>query len=418
MKNSPDQKLESVVSSMVEVYEMLKATGIRDHTGQNLEFLYWNKDMKDDQRRARRAMDKALNTIISTNPHVSKRLVYDKLLFRIIRQAVYYIGEKHDIRSEVEHATNELLDYHPPREIDIPIINLEIGPEPIKFGLVTFYSMTDEDKEESWLANIAKKGTIDEIGAISYARVVASGDLEKSREDADKIVNDALTYLRAVGLSISPETQIGVINDFPTSQIRPYRSGPAPKNPRLEADISYSWRLGPGHVPYDLRKDILSRVNSSTLEKLQDLTENDYRKSRTNMRRKFLLGLHWLGDATKPDAPEAKFAKLAFALEALIGGEAKEDNLSTRGLTATLAEPGAFIAGEDEGQRKEIHDAIYTYYGYRSGIVHGGGKQICDDQLASFALLIRRIAWSLLDKIDILTDVDSLQKWVLSQRYA
>ena len=402
---------------MVAVYDMLKATGIRDHTGQNLEFLYWNRTMNDDQRRARQSMDKAIDIIISENPHVSKQLVYEKLLFGIVQPAAYYIGEKHDVRSEVEQATNELLNYHPNREIDIPIINLEVGPEPIKFGLVTFHNMTDEDKNDIWLARIADKKIVDGIGAISYARIVALGDLEKSKEDADKIVNDVLTYLRAISFPISSETQIGVINDFPTSQIRPYRSGPAPKNPRLEADISYSWRLGSGHVTYNLWKDILSVVDSSILKKLQDLTENDYRKPRTNMKRKFLLGLRWLGEATKPDAPEAKFAKLAFALEALIGGEAKEDNLSTRGLTATLAERGAFIAGEDEGQRKEIHDAIYIYYGYRSGIVHGGGKQISDDQLASFASLIRRIAWSLLDKIDTFTDVDSLQRWVLNQRY-
>jgi hypothetical protein len=48
MKNSFGQIIEAVVSSMVVVYEMLKATGIRDHTGQNLEFLYWNKTMNDD----------------------------------------------------------------------------------------------------------------------------------------------------------------------------------------------------------------------------------------------------------------------------------------------------------------------------------------------------------------------------------
>jgi hypothetical protein len=364
-------------------------------------------------------MDRAIDIITGANPHVSKRLVYDTLLFGIVQQAVYFTGDKHDVRSEVEQTTKELLNYHPQREIDIPIVNLEIGPEPIKFGIVTFYGMTEKDKEDVWLTRVANKEFLDDMGVRSYARVVALGDQTKSKEDADKVVNDSLTYVRAVGFPVNttPQIQFGVINDFPSLQVRPYRTGSTTQNPRLEADISYSWRLGPGHAPYDLCKDILNKVESSTLEELKDLIETDYRKPRTNMRRKVLLGLHWLGEATKPDAPEAKFAKLAFALEALIGGEAKEDTLSTRGLTATLAERAAFIAGENESQRMEIHGAIHTYYGYRSGIVHGGEKQIGDDQLEGFASLIRRIAWSLLDKIGNFVDVDSLQRWVLSQRY-
>jgi hypothetical protein len=417
MKNQHHKELEIVVAAMVTIYKMLKATGVRDHTGNNLQFLYnKNTSLSGDQLEARQLMDQTINTITSKNPHISNVLVYDRLLFKVVQQALFFTGDKHDIKSEIEQGTEELLNYHPRRDIDIPIVYLDIGPEPVKFGLATFYKMTDEDRDEVWLKSI--KADSKEF-LMCYARINAIGDSLKSKDDADRVANDMLTYLRAVGfpISVEPQIQFGVMNDYPPSQLRPYRSGRPLGANRLEGDANYSWKLGPGLVSYDIQ-ELLSAIEPTTLEKLKILIESDYREPSTNMRSKFLLGLHWLGESTKPDSIEARFAKLAISLEAFIGGESKQDILSTRGLTAALAERGAFVAEDNVTNRKQVHDAIIKYYGYRSGIVHGGKKQISEQDLIDFSSLVRKIAWALLLKIDNFKDIDRLQEWIIDQRYS
>ncbi len=323
---------------MMEIYETLRASWIPDHTGEQFQFLYWNRPMTENQRRARNLMDQCIEIVTRKNPLISRQSVYEKLLFRVVQEALYHPRDMHNVKSEIEQATNELFDFYAQREIDIPIVYLDVGAEPTKFGLATFYNMTDKDFEESWLANFHLPVRKEFLKC--YARVIALGDLETAREDADKIVDDMLTYMRAVGFPVStkPQVQFGVLNDYPSSQGRPYRSSPPTQNHRLEAAISYSWRLGPGLAPYNIRSAILQAIDSSTLDKLQLLIENNYRKPQTETKRKFLLGLRWLGEATKPDTTESRFVKLAFSLEALIGGESKQDYLTTRGLTATLAE--------------------------------------------------------------------------------
>jgi hypothetical protein len=192
-----------------------------------------------------------------------------------------------------------------------------------------------------------------------------------------------LTILRAVGFPVTtkPQLQFGVVNDYALSQMRPYRIGHHIENYKLEGPSQFSWRTGPGIAPYNIRKNLLNKINRSTIAALQKLIEDEFLRPTSAIKDKFFLGLHWLGEATKPDTPKSKFVKLTFSLEAFIGGEARNDalnNLSTRGITATLAERGAFIAGKNPIDRQEIHDAIHKFYGSRSGIVHGGTKEITD----------------------------------------
>jgi len=86
-----------------------------------------------------------------------------------------------------------------------------------------------------------------------------------------------------------------------------------------------------------------------------------------------------------------------------------------------LAERAAFIAGQELSDRLAIDKNIRKYYGMRSDIVHGGGKDISADDIEGFGTLVRRLAFALLTRLNEpgnkLNTVDSLASWIKTQRY-
>lgn len=87
-----------------------------------------------------------------------------------------------------------------------------------------------------------------------------------------------------------------------------------------------------------------------------------------------------------------------------------------------LAERAAFIAGRELDDRMAIDEDIRKYYGKRSDIVHGGKKtDVSLDDIEKFGLLVRRIALSLLERLDKLGDkignVEKLEDWMKQQKY-
>ena len=185
------------------------------------------------------------------------------------------------------------------------------------------------------------------------------------------------------------------------------------ENYKLEGASQLSWRTGPGIAPYNIRKDFLRPINSSTLTALQKLIENDFLHPTSAIKAKFILGLHWLGEATKPDMLEARFVKLSFSLEGFIGGGIS-DSRNTKKL---LAKRCAIIAGKGDKKQKQIYDFVQNCYTKRSNIVHGKKEEISQTEFVNFGELIRAVAWALLDKIDKFESIDDLEEWCAEQPF-
>ncbi|MFH2102425.1 MAG: hypothetical protein ABIJ39_03610 [Chloroflexota bacterium] len=365
-------------------------------------------------------MDDIVDKIHRGNENISREFIINRLVYELIGKAIWFPRDYPDFQSVAENEVLQLLHYSPEREIDVPLVHIDVGSEPFIFGCVTFYPMTQSDREDSWLTTLhVADDTFLAHSVLSYARVVGRGDLTVAKEEARRIVSETLIFLRAIGfpISIQPQVQFGMLDEYAYSQISPYRSKPPKEKIKLEAAIKTSWKVGPPLRAYNIRTDLLSAIDDQTYRQFDKLIANNYHNPGTEIIRKFLLGLRWLGEATKPDIIEMRFTKLAFALEAFIGGESNQDILTTRGLTATLSERGAFLVGKDEKERIDVHAAIHKYYKFRSSIVHGSTKQIREAEFIDFASLVRRIGWALFHKIEIFKNIDDLQRWVLSQRY-
>jgi len=408
---------------MLHIYNHLKTQGDLDPSGEGINFLHWKYyPMDDEQKQAREHMDSALKLIEGYNPLLSEFSIYQSLLFDLTQKALWFPDEFPNIESQYKTVIDQLLNYTAIREIRIPIINLQVSSKPVKFGLVTFFKIGKLDKKGKWWDSMKAAAGEDQGKIYSYAQIKCRGDYEKSLDHAINITSETLGILRAIGfpMDFRINWQFGLINEYKLFQTRPFQVELIEESLDLKFNPQIVNRIGLGLASCNLQKDILNSAKRSHIKKLQSLIESDLNDPGSEIRKKFFLGLHWLGEATKPDTNEARFAKLAFALEALIGGDAgdKKGNLTTRGLTATLAERGAFIAGSNLTERQEIHEQVYDFYDIRSSIVHGGNKAITDDQISNFALLIRKIAWALLSRIDDFKSLTDLQKWVVKQRYS
>jgi hypothetical protein len=354
----------------------------------------------------------------ANSPMLSDQTILNRIIYRVVAPALW--GELPDdaVEARAQEEIEKLLKFEAYRDVDVPILNLKVGEEPIEFGSVTFFQVTAADRDDSWWDHLPARA---EKRVFVYGRVNSPGDLENSARYASEQVVEALLLLRAIGMPIDHDqvAQIGVLSEYSTTRHHPHRPHRPKQNLQLESDSPMVALLEPFKPPVRL-SELIGDIDQDDLGALVALwEEHGLRPQQGNqMARKLLAGFRWIGEATKPDTSAAKFLKLAVAFELLVGGEASSDYLTAKGLTAALRERVAFLLADGLDERKEIHHQITDYYSTRSDLVHGRSDNVDNDELEGFIEIVRRTAWALLRNINELNSVDQLQKWVLEQRYS
>lgn len=306
------------------------------------------------------------------------------------------------------------MDFEPMHKIDIPLINLRLEGDPFELGYVKFIRMKEDELRE-WKAKARPPlWPINDQEINVFARVRVSGDPQNEiLIDAKQKVEESINILRAFSALFGSRSEIWQVKML---------SGNVSMSPipiRIDERQFAAIRTGFGPADLELRQHILSKLDKTQWESLSRMIQ----KTEPNpMESKLLNAIQWLGESTKPDTNDAKFAKIAFALEAMIGGEPEGDLLQVRGITAMLAERAAFLLGEDQEARLGIDKKVRKYYHKRSKIVHQGKGDVKLDDLDRFGALVRRLAIALLERSEQLEDelstVKKLESWVKSQRYA
>ncbi|MBI2757612.1 MAG: hypothetical protein HYX49_02945 [Chloroflexi bacterium] len=383
---------------------------IRDHTGEWLQFLYLDLAMNKEQKRARELIDKVVQIIVKQNDQVSPRIIYSRVISDLLQSAIFYPKDYPDFSSAAKEEMQILFEYKASRPVDVPLVYLVVEDLPVNFGLVTIYNVTEEDRNQKWWKNVLASGG-ENYSVRTYARAMSKGDLQISLENAKATVNDMLTFLRAIGfpLTLKPQNQFGLINEY-SALLIPYRLGVPKENFKLEYPVQLSTATSALHT-YEIRRDIFSRISQTTLARINKLINEDYPKPSTDLKRKFFLGLHWLGEATKPDIVNARFVKLFLSLEGLIGGEIND----SRETKIILAKRSAIVTQQDIKEQKKLYNSILRYYKIRSEIVHGVHVRIAEKDFLGFGECVRKVTWSMLEIIDNFKDISELHKWLSAQ---
>lgn len=407
-------RLARKLAELVEIFRQGKPASDFKWWGENSPLSIFNPN--DGYQDGQPLFDAVVQGILRLNPEMlSKYEIETKLVYDFLNMQTVSVRQPEHLKNqnlvkEAENHIRSLIEFKAWQNIDIPIGNLWLKGEPLKLGYVTFMAITEQELME-WKKDPSPWPKKPDVHVV--ARVNAPGDLEKAVSYTKNQVNLALNILRAFCFPFgqgSEHWKVGFIGDYIFPGSTPIRIN----------DKAGTYLLSPPTISLELRAHILQHLQESQWELINKLilkAEN----SRTNMESKLLDGIHWLAESTKPDTNNSKFAKISFALETLIGGEPKDEELKARGITAMLAERAAFIAGRDLDDRLAIDRHIRKYYGMRSNIVHGGEADASLDDIEEFGQLVRRLALALLGKLaelgDEIADVEKLEKWVKVQKY-
>ncbi len=411
-----DPKEHAKKTSLDLLNSLLRYEGLKKD---DLWQLYENHAPREKFQEERNLLNDLTKILIRSNQQISPSLIRLKILYEIIGTIIDYPTHKDEILSKLDETLKNLTKYNAVREIDIPIINLELEGKPFKFGEVNFLPIGEGDRTGIWWDSI--KNTLGDSAAsnnfLSYGRVYGSGDLDNSTLYTGSVLDETLLLLKGISFpfTIAETVQFGAIGEVSLNRTRYYRLGKPKETIQLEAHSGWIGRLGPPQGPYYLYKDLLSNVDEANLANLLSLVEKEGLNPENVMSSKIIRGLRWVGEATKIDTVQARFAKLTFALENLIGGEAI---LTSIGLTAMLAERSAFLIGGTTEEKIQTDSDIRKFYGKRSGIVHGGRVEISNEELQRFVSIIRNVAWSLLKLKDKVKSINDLQGWITEQRYS
>lgn len=365
-----------------------------------------------------------VNTLLSANrTMISEGIVADRILYGVIGIRLDNPEWNPAEFPQLESRIDELLSYKATRPVDLGIANLALDGGPFSLGDVTLLPIEDTDCKGPWwdaICSVVGNRSTAQLCVVSYGRVDAPGDLELSTSYAAQAVEDALTVLRGISFPFTTReiVQVGIVSTVQFSPPMAIRPGKPKETTQLEFHASSLERLGPPLAAYRLQADLLNSISATDLENLRQLIALHGFNPKEEMPAKIMAGIRWIGEASKPDRTAARFAKLTFALENLIGGESGDQTLSSSGLTAMLAERTAFLVGSDAEQRKSADAAVRKFYGIRSSVVHGRIVDIGDEDLREFAALVRRVVWSLLPKLGQIKSVDDLAAWVRQLRYS
>jgi hypothetical protein len=417
-QKSNQSTIDGLAQKLVELVEMFRKDGPAS------DYQWWGKETPHTVYKTYLGYQGGLqlfNTLVAgvlqLNPHmISKHEVEWKLTYEFLKQESSYPNKLsgEELMDKAKNQINELVEFEAWQYVYYPIMNLWLKGEPIKLGHVTFMAATKQAVKQWQKDYIAQRQGIADMHV--FARVNAPGDLEKAVSYAITQVNSALDLLRMLSFPFHPFTdacRIGVIGDTGFTTWAPIRIN----QEQFAAQVRGTGAVGQP----ELRKNILPKLEQHQWELINKLIVKP-EESRSDMEDKLLDGIHWLGEAAKPDTHRARFVKVGVALETLIGGEPeKDENLKVRGITAMLAERAAFMAGKDLDDRLKIDKDIRTYYGKRSDIVHGRKRDIPLGDIDRFGILVLRLALALLEKLDELGDnlstVEKLESWVKTQRY-
>jgi len=360
---------------------------------------------------------------MKSNPQISRRLIISLLIGEVVGIVVYKPSSPisdDELADEAMKRIKNLLEYSSTRDIDIPIVNLNVDGTPVGIGSVTFHPVTHTDLNKDWWEKIKTNysGT-PEKEVLSIARVTSPGDWELALDFAEEKVQETLLILRGIGFPIKAEDlcQIGVLNEFPNLRNQAIQLHEPVETIKIEDPPKVITRLGSSIRKWRLHTDLLEGVDKE-IKIINNLLDKNNKSSLNKMQKKVLSGLRWIGEATKPDPLSARYIKLSTALEFLIGGEPENEYLSTRGITATLAERAAFLIGKDLDDRLNIDKKVKHYYRLRSDIVHGVKDTIDGPDFEGFGSLVRQISLALCQKLSDFNNIDDLQKWVYQNRYA
>jgi len=357
-----------------------------------------------------RLMEDISQAVLKLNPGMlSTASVEREVMHPIARRVAWTTGtnpQAADIAFERELLARlcdlVMLDKH--RHVDVPVYYLLVE-HVTQVGPVTLYPIENNDPMlDTPFIHADEKSLIH-----AYARVTSPGDDNTAMQHCLLSVRQALSIIRGVAAPYLARYPIRA--DFDAMGCV---AGPVRATYRFAGQETPLILTAVLALPSKLWGEILAFIGEPLATALLDAARGGF--AQKGMKGKILSAFRWLGEAVKPDPVQGRFAKAALALETAVGGES--ERLTARGITAMLAERAAFLLGEKLEERCQVDEQVRRLYGKRSALFHGDNPNISEDDVQDLVLLAWRVSVTLLERLAEFPRVDSLDEWVVKQRYS
>jgi len=292
--------------------------------------------------------------------------------------------------------------------VTVPVWGLRVGGKSLAIGDVEFKPRPfPEDVEKS-----IEQLDPEEHGINTIAITSSAGDRATIFGNAKVKINEALNILRAFSFPIANNNQyqeISIEGDFSHLQnlgFLNYQSYSAGLRD-ITSHGFYSFGIGWG-LPFIIGKN-RELMNLLGFDELLKIINNTDKFSK-----RIVKAVGWLGEATKPDVLPAKFVKLAFSIDAMIGAE--EKNIPDQGKRARIAERAAFLLEHRYKERKRVFDKMSEIIKRRDEIAHGGSKIVITEiDVEEAGQYARALLKELLFRNPKFKDIRQLAEWVRKQ---
>ncbi len=395
---------------------------IKEVISDDLWNIYAIRPNREDLGEERDLYLEIVSSIEKLNPNmVSKQLIANVLLHDICSRFLYYLGKVPItvFKDELSDKITKLTEYHAIREIDVPLVNIDINSNTYIFSDVQFMKMTEEDYSDQWGAISTSVLGQHREEVLCYARVNMGGDVGIS-------INNTVSYIRTILLTIRGllynfsnifQPQIGILNDFSSYGSKLLRIHEPKENFLIEHHSTNVTLLGSNQNAINIEES-LKQLSPNYIKTVDSLLLLKNRDSLSNIRNRVMSCLLWLGESTLPDATHIKFIKATTAVEALLGGNDIKSPFATQGsISETISERSAFLMNDSPEVRERVYSEIKKYYKKRSDIVHGRSLIIDYEEYALFAAIVRELAFKYINILDYIKSDEDLQKWFLSKRW-
>jgi hypothetical protein len=312
------------------------------------------------------------------------------------------------IKGEVDKLINNIKNNAgKKRTVIFPIWGIRLENQSFKVGDVEFRRRPVESEIEKDLK------MIDEIKTLSTIVLTeAFGDTHMIRRNAEEKINKAINILRAFIYPINSSfyKEISILGDYSQLNSCELEYMIEQKESSKVIEWTSMHNLFPGGLKEILmNKDLLRDMNYSGFSELLEIIDHGSVFSQG-----IIKAAEWIGEATKPDTIHAKFIKVAFAIDAMIGAE--DENIPDKGKKSRIAERAAFLLFKKYNYRERTRKDMMILFGKRDEIAHGSKDTIITDyDLNTITKYARSILKRLLVVEPKFTSKQKIGEWVLKQ---
>lgn len=217
---------------------------------------------------------------------------------------------------------------------------------------------------------------------------------ERAKDEVRRVTDILRFSIKAI-YPITEDIRIGLRGDYPRTNVMSLVFSETSLH--TKSDNVGSVR---NFIIDDKALDQMKKIGATKLASfLTDAPINQYKEC-------LLRATHWFSSATTQLETENSFLHLIIALESLFTQE------NGNPITNTVAESTALLIANNLESRKEVKARIKRYYGIRSGIAHGGKKEVSEIDLLNLIYIVQIVIIILLEKSESMQTQKDLMQYI------